>query len=74
MSTFAEIQNAISALPEIERHALSAWLASHYLRQIMQKDEARLLRSLDEATRDLDQGKGVSLGAARNLVRTWAGK
>jgi hypothetical protein len=74
MSTFAEIQEAIIALPETQRHALSAWLASQNPPQIAAEDETLLLRSLDDAIRDLDHGKGVSLSAARKLVRTWAGK
>jgi hypothetical protein len=74
MSTFAEIQEAITALPETERHALSAWLASQNPPHLTPEDEASLLRSLDQATRDVDQGKGVPLSAAQKLVRTWAGK
>jgi hypothetical protein len=33
-----------------------------------------LLRSLDEATRDIDAGKGISIEDVRKRVGSWAGK
>jgi hypothetical protein len=74
MSSLTEIQEAIVGLPEDERHALSAWLASQNPPKLAPEDESQLLESLDHAIRDLDAGKGTSLNAARKLVRSWAGK
>jgi len=37
-------------------------------------EERRLLRSLDEAIRDIDAGKGMSLEDVRKRVASWAGK
>ena len=33
-----------------------------------------IIRSLDEATRDIDAGKGVSVSAIRQQVGSWAAK
>jgi len=74
MSSLAEIQEAIVGLPEDERQALSAWLASQNPPTLAPEDESQLLKSLDKAMRDLDAGKGTSLSAARKLVRSWTGK
>jgi len=49
MSTLAEIQEAITRLPEEERRALSSWLDSQNLRALSHQDEDKLLSSLDEA-------------------------
>jgi hypothetical protein len=36
------------------------------------EEEARLLRSLDEAIRDIDVGKGVVIDEVRQQVGSWA--
>jgi hypothetical protein len=74
MSSLVEIQKAIIELPEDERQALSAWLASQNVPTLAPEDEKRLLESLDHAMRDLDDGKGIPLKKVRGLVRSWAGK
>jgi hypothetical protein len=74
MSTLAEIQEAIIELPEQERTALSVWLDSQTAPQMSDRDEELLLRSLDEAIRDLDAGKGVPIEEARKQVSSWAAK
>jgi hypothetical protein len=62
MSTLAEIQEGITRLPEEERRVLSAWLDSQNPRALSPQDEDELLCSLDEALRDLDNGKGIPVG------------
>jgi hypothetical protein len=37
-------------------------------------EEQRLLRSLDEAVRDIDAGKGVPINDVRKRVASWAAK
>jgi hypothetical protein len=37
-------------------------------------EEQRLLRSLDEAIRDIDAGKGVPITDVRQRVASWAAK
>jgi hypothetical protein len=74
MSSLAEIQEAIVELSEDERQALSAWLASQNPPTLAPHDESRLLKSLDQAMRDLDAGKGTSLDGARKLIHSWAGR
>ena len=74
MSSLAQIQEAINGLTEVERQALSVWLASRNVSFLAPEDEQHLLQALDQAMRDLDEGKGVPLNEARKLVRTWAGK
>jgi hypothetical protein len=38
------------------------------------KEEQRLLRSLDEAMRDIDAGKGVPMDEIRKRGGSWAAK
>jgi len=72
VSTLVEIQEAISRLGEAEKAALSVWLESQSAPAMSASDEQRLLRSLDEAIRDVDTGKGVPLEEAHKLVGSWA--
>ena len=72
MSTLAEIQEAISKLPDDEKNALSLWLNSQAVPQAAPQDEQLLLRSLDEAIRDVDAGNGVPLEEVRKRVASWA--
>ena len=74
MSTLVEIQEAITRLGDDEKSALSLWLQSQTAPAMTASDEQRLLRSLDEAIRDVDAGKGVPLEEARKLVASWAGR
>jgi len=74
MSTLAEIQNAISKLPKEEQKALSLWLNSLSTGDLAPADEERLLRSLDEAIRDIDAGKGVPLDEVKRRVTSWAAR
>jgi len=74
MSTLAEIQAAIVRLSSHERKALLIWLNSQSELELTTEEEQRLLRSLDEATRDIDAGEGVSIDEVRKRVGSWAGK
>ncbi|MBM3841570.1 MAG: hypothetical protein FJ398_27225 [Verrucomicrobia bacterium] len=72
MSTLAEIQEAVAQLPYKERKALQIWLNSQTEPEMTAQEEGCLLRSLDEAMRDIDASKGVSMDEVRNRVRSWA--
>ncbi|MCC6820783.1 MAG: hypothetical protein IT579_08655 [Verrucomicrobia subdivision 3 bacterium] len=61
MSTLIEIQDAVAQLPSNEKKALQLWLNSQAEPDMTAQEEQRLLRSLDEAMRDIDAGKGVSI-------------
>jgi len=74
MSTLAEIQDAVAQLPGAERKALQIWLNSQAEPQMSAEEEARLLRSLDEAIRDIDAGKGVAIDEVRRQVGSWAAR
>jgi hypothetical protein len=74
MSTLTEIQNAVAKLPANERKALLTWLASEDEPQFSLEEEHQLLRSLDEATRDIDAGKGISIDDVRKRVNSWGTK
>ena len=74
MRTLAEIQDAVAHLPSNERKALRAWLDSQSEPEISAAEVERLLRSLDDAMRDVDAGKGVSMAEARTRVGSWAAK
>jgi hypothetical protein len=54
MSTLVEIQDAVARLPNSERKALQLWLNSQSEPELTALEEQRLLRSLDEAVRDID--------------------
>lgn len=74
MSTLIEIQDAVAQLPSNEKKALQLWLNSQAEPEMTAQEEARLLRSLDEAMRDIDAGKGVSIDEVRKRVGSWAAK
>jgi len=74
MSTLVEIQDAVAQLPREEREALQAWLNSQTESAMTAQEEERLLRSLDEAVRDIAAGKGVSMEEARQRISAWAAK
>ncbi len=74
MSTLAEIQEAVARLPDNERQALQLWLSSQIESELTAEEEQRLLRSLDEAAKDIDAGKGVPMEEVRKRVRSWAAK
>ena len=74
MSTLTDIQEAVARLSSKERTALQLWLNSQAEPEMTAQEEQRLLRSLDEATRDIDAGKGVSIDDVRKRVGSWAAK
>jgi len=74
MSTLVEIQDAVARLPGGERKALQLWLNSQSEPELTAQEEQRLLRSLDEAVRDIDAGKGVSIDEVRKQAGAWAAK
>jgi site-specific recombinase XerC len=74
MSTLAEIQDAVARLPGSERKALQLWLNSQSEPELTALEERRLLRSLDEAVRDIDAGKGVPINDVRKRMASWAAK
>jgi hypothetical protein len=74
MSTLVEIQDAVARLPASERKALQLWLNSQTEPELSAVEEQRLLRSLDEAVRDIDAGKGVPINDVRKLVAAWVAK
>lgn len=74
MSTLIEIQDAVAQLPGNEKKALQLWLNSQAEPEMTAQEEQRLLRSLDEAMRDIEAGKGVAMDAVRKRVAAWAAK
>jgi hypothetical protein len=74
MSTLIEIQAAVVQLPSNEKKALQMWLNSQEEPEMTAQEEQCLLRSLDEAVRDIDAGQGVSMDEVRKRVGSWAAK
>ena len=74
MRTLAEIQDAVAQLPSAERKALQVWLNSQAEPEMSAEEEARLLRSLEEAIRDIDAGKGASIDEVRGRLGSWAAR
>ncbi|HXI70750.1 MAG TPA: hypothetical protein VNN22_10390 [Verrucomicrobiae bacterium] len=74
MRTLVEIQDAVAQLPGDERKALQMWLNSQGESGLTAPEEQRLLRSLNEAVRDIDAGKGVPINDVRKRVASWASK
>ena len=68
MSTLVEIQDAVARLPSDEKKVLQVWLNSQAEPEMIAQEEERLLHSLDEAIRDIDAGKGVSMDEVRKRV------
>ena len=71
MSTLVEIQDAVAHLPGDERKALQLWLNSMVDTDLSVPEEERLLRSLDEAVREIDAGKGIAIDEVRKRVSSW---
>ena len=74
MSTLAEIQDAVARLPSKERKALQIWLNSQAEPEMSAQEEEHLLRSLDEAMRDIDAGKSASMEEVRKRIGSWAAR
>ncbi|MGE3310909.1 MAG: hypothetical protein AB7O66_13145 [Limisphaerales bacterium] len=74
MSTLVEIQEAVALLPKSEQQALKVWLNSQAEPEMTAEEEAQLLGSLDEATRNIDTGRGLPLEEVRQRVRSWAAR
>ncbi len=74
MSTLVEIQEAVAHLPCKERQALQLWLNSQIEPELTAEEEQRLLRSLDEAAREIDAGRGVPMDEVRKRVGSWAAR
>ena len=74
MSTLIEIQDAVAQLSSNERKALQLWLNSQTEPELTAPEEQRLLRSLDDAMRDIDADKGVSIDEAHKRVGSWAAR
>jgi predicted transcriptional regulator len=74
MSTLVEIQDAVTNLPGNERKALQIWLNSMVEPDLSAQEEERLLQSLDEAVRDIDAGKGVTMDEVRKRVSSWVAR
>ncbi len=74
MTTLIDIQNAVASLPKSERRALQVWLNSQAEPEITAQEEGCLLRSIDEATHDIDAGRGLPLEEVRQRVRSWAAR
>lgn len=74
MSTLTEIQDAVAKLPADERKALRTWLESEDEPQFTPEEEQKLLRSLDEAARDIDAGKGIPIDDVRKRLNSWGTK
>lgn len=71
-----QIEQAIERLPAAERDALeSRLLARRFgLGALNEAERAELIASLDEAERDIDQGRTYNGDQLRQAVRSWLGK
>ena len=76
MSTVAEIEHAIELLPDVERDAFEARLIARRfgLDALGESERTELLGSLDEAEREIDDGRVHSADELRRAVSVWAGR
>ena len=76
MSTTAEIEKAIECLSGPERESLENRLLSRRfgMDTLADADRAELLGSLDEAEREIDDGRGLTGDELRQAVRKWTGR
>ena len=71
MSTVQEIERAIERLPEMERDVLESRLLARRcgLSNLNDDENAELLRSIDEAERDIDEGRSYNAEEMRQALR-----
>jgi hypothetical protein len=71
-----QIEQAIEKLPAADRDALeSRLLARRFaLDALSEPERAELIASLEEAERDIDQGRTHNANELRQAVRSWLGK
>ncbi len=71
-----QIERAIEQLPAAERNALESRLLTrrYGLSALNEKEQAELLASLDEAEREIDEGRSYTPDQVRQRLRGWFGK
>ena len=71
-----QIERAIEELPAAERDALESRLLARRcgLDVLSEAERAELIASLEEAERDIDQGRTYNGDQLRQAVRSWLGK
>src|SRR2546430_16471507 len=76
MATVQEIERAIERLPETERNALESRLLARRcgLSSLNDEEQAELLRSLDEAEREIDEGRRYNTEEMRPAFRGMLGQ
>ena len=74
MSTISEIQRAIESLPQEQQEALAAWMQARTEPVLTPAEEELLLVRLDEASAQLDSGKGIPLAEVRSMLGRWTTK
>jgi hypothetical protein len=76
MPTVQEIEQAIERLPAADRNLLESRLLARRcgLSALGKEEEAELLASLDEAEREIDQGRAYTPHQMRDALREWLGK
>jgi hypothetical protein len=76
MSAVEAIEQAIERLTAAEREALESRLLNRRfgLDTLNELERTELLASLDQAERDIDEGRSHTAGELRQAVRSWTGK
>ena len=76
MSTIEAIEQAIEALTAGEREALESRLLTRRfgLDSLNDQERTELLRSLDQAESDIDEGRTHTADELREAVRSWTGE
>jgi hypothetical protein len=71
-----QIEQAIERLPARERDALESRLLAKRcgLDALSEAERAELIASLDEAERDIDEGRTYNGDQLRQAIRSWLGK
>ena len=75
MSTIQDIEQAIELLPSIEREVLESRLLVRRfgLNALDDAERAELISSLEEAERDIQEGRTHTAEELRRAVSEWAG-
>ena len=76
MSTVEAIEQAIEGLTAVEREALESRLLTRRfgLDSLNDQERTELLRSLDQAESDIDEGRTHTADELRQAVRSWTGE
>lgn len=77
MNTLTELKKAVEQLSPEEHDQFADWWHRRIEweePEMTPEEEADLLKSLDEANREIEEGKGIPIEEVLERLRSWPGK